>query len=142
MQLTLEQQAILGGQQGEVMRRFENPHNRHLLKNIAMNSVSKVGARLLPALEGCRQKGIEPRRITLALACLMELLGDSTRDISEDPTLRAAFVQGEETLPAYVARVLSDTRLWGKDLSWTAPAVTCALTAIREKGVRALLEAM
>lgn len=126
----------------EVMRRFENPHNRHLLKNIAMNSVSKVGARLLPALEGCRRKGIEPRRILLALACLMELLGDPACDISEDPTLRAAFVQGEETLQAYVSRVLSDTRLWGKELSWAAEAVETLLTAVREKGVRAVLEAM
>lgn len=124
-----------------VMRRFENPHNRHLLRNIAMNSISKVGARLLPALEGCQAKGIEPKRITLALACLMQLLGDPTVEISEDPELRARFVQGEETLSDYCHRVLADTCLWGRDLSYLASEAEADLAVIREKGVRALLEA-
>ena len=36
----------------QVLQRYRNPYNRHLLASIAMNSASKFRARLLPPLKG------------------------------------------------------------------------------------------
>lgn len=62
---------------GSVMERFANPYNKHYLKDIALNSVTKFKERIIPVLrnylERYPQAGKEqlPKALTLALAGLL-----------------------------------------------------------------------
>ena len=56
-----------------VLERFGNPHIRHEWRSIALNSVSKVKARLLPTvLETYNKNGCYPKLLCLSLAALLE----------------------------------------------------------------------
>ena len=55
-----------------VLERFSNPFIRHLLLSIALNSVSKFKARVLPTiLEYKEAKGAYPQGLTFSLAALI-----------------------------------------------------------------------
>ena len=55
-----------------VFERFSNPFIRHSLSSIALNSVSKYKARVLPSLERYVElRGHLPKRLTFALAALI-----------------------------------------------------------------------
>lgn len=55
-----------------VIDRFSNPHVKHLLLSISLNSVSKWRARCLPSmLEYIRREGKLPTRLCFSLAALM-----------------------------------------------------------------------
>ena len=55
-----------------VLERFDNPFIRHHLSSIALNSVSKYRARILPTVtDYVRARGTLPRRLTFALAALI-----------------------------------------------------------------------
>ena len=58
----------------EVMERFANPHIRHLLSDIALNSVAKFKTRCLPSLlDHYQARGDAPKYLSLALAALLRL---------------------------------------------------------------------
>lgn len=60
-----------------VMERFANPYNKHYLKDIALNSVTKFKERIIPVLRDYldkypqEEKGRLPKALTLALAGLL-----------------------------------------------------------------------
>jgi tagaturonate reductase len=147
-----------------VFERFANPFIRHSLQSIALNSVSKYKARVLPSLERyLALRGELPECLTFALAALVAFYRGATvlnntlichRDghpypVKDDlPILeKMAAVWSEfDGSPAGVRRladeVLSQTAWWGKDLREVpdlAATVAEDLQTILTGGVREAL---
>lgn len=94
----------------DVVRRFENPYLHHACEAIAQNSVSKFRVRVLPSLLAYREKfGKPPKQLCLALSKLIELYRTAPpRDEAEAL---------DAMQDSSVADILSNTALWGVDLS-------------------------
>jgi tagaturonate reductase len=117
-----------------VCQRFENPFNRHMLLSIALNSVSKYAARVLPTLEEYTSaRGEPPRCLTFGLAALIMMYAgarinsaneyEGVRDgkpfpVKDDGHVLLAFSRLSCDMPpeqlAYA--VLADHQLWDRDL--------------------------
>jgi len=100
------------------LERFKNPFIRHELKSIALNSVSKFKTRLLPILKNnIEQKLKSPEYTIFSLASLI-FLYKSTSEVRQDDEQVIAVIehawQNPETL---VHTLLSNSNLWGEDLS-------------------------
>mgnify|MGYP000846041869 FL=1 len=149
----------------DVLERFENPFNPHLLLSISLNSVSKVKSRILPSLLAHIEKhGRLPELLTFSLASLIafyegtEFEGPAlmgTREgetylIQDDPAVlaffKAAYSQGgtaEEKAARLSMAVLSNTEFWGRDLTkieGLQPLVEEYLKAIYRNGMKATLQ--
>ena len=149
-----------------VLERFANPHVRHELLSITLNSVSKVKARIVPSLlEFVRRKGGIPRRIAFSLAGLIafyrgvEIREGSTygrRDgkpypIRDETTVVDAFREAWSTCDGsdgacrtLAGRVLARVDWWGDDLS-RIPGLTDAVASglvriLRDGAGRAIAE--
>lgn len=101
-----------------VKERFENPYVNHELSSIALNSISKFQARLLPTFKRyfAKEKKL-PLRITLALASYLKIYAGKADFAPEDtPEVLAEF---KELLQKdnYVQAALADEKLWGEDLT-------------------------
>lgn len=101
-----------------VKERFENPYVNHELSSIALNSISKFKARLLPTFKRyfAKEKKL-PLRITLALASYLKIYaGKADFDPEDTPEVLAEF---KELLQKdnYVQAALADEKLWGEDLT-------------------------
>jgi tagaturonate reductase len=121
----------------EVMERFANPHIRHLLADIALNSVAKFKTRCLPSLlDHYRAGGGVPKHLALALASLLKLYkpvrieegrlfgASETGEYSfrDDPGIIKWFEEkwaqaGSGDLSGLAREFLSNTEFWGEDLS-------------------------
>ncbi|WP_018665001.1 tagaturonate reductase [Heyndrickxia acidiproducens] len=103
-----------------IQERFRNPYMEHQLDSIALNSVSKYSARLLPTL----QKHIErfhkiPTRIVLALSGLLAIYGkqENTQAKAIDmPEILKTFSEAYKS-EQYVSVILANESLWGTDLT-------------------------
>lgn len=108
-----------------VKERFENPYVNHELSSIALNSISKFKARLLPTFKRYVATNHKlPQRITLALASYLKIYGGRADFEPQDtPEVLAAFktlVQNDD----YVTAALADAKLWGEDLTQYTGLVT------------------
>ena len=93
-----------------VLERFSNPFIRHHLLSIALNSVSKFKARVLPTiLEYREQKGSYPQALVFSLAALIAFY---RTDASNDGEEIMAFMK-----TASVAEMLKREDYWGEDLT-------------------------
>jgi len=125
----------------DVFDRFGNPHIRHRLEDIAMNSISKFKVRLLPTMADYVASGERvPDRLVAGLAGLLRYyrvgreeadgpyIGwalDGTpytvRDDGAALERMARHWQAAEehklTIERTVSRLLADTELWGLDLT-------------------------
>ncbi|MDZ4796935.1 MAG: tagaturonate reductase [Bryobacteraceae bacterium] len=95
-----------------VLERFSNPFIRHQLMSIALNSVSKYKARVLPTVE----RYIDlfqrpPEKLSYAMAALIEVYSSGKFPIKDDPTILAAFA-GKPSVSEVLARI----DWWGRDL--------------------------
>ena len=100
----------------DVLERFSNPFIRHLLLSIALNSVSKFKARVLPTILEYKEKyGTYPKALTFSLAALIAFY---RTDAAND---------GEEIMEfmrtADVADILKKEEYWGQDLTDMLPDV-------------------
>lgn len=143
-----------------IMERFGNPHIRHELISIALNSISKWKVRVLPTVKDyAAARGTAPAGLAFSLAALLafydgkpaaggELAG--TRNgvpyPIKDNADQLAIVHAawrELADPAQVAAtLLADARLWDEDLTRVpglARQVAASLVRIRADGVRAAL---
>jgi tagaturonate reductase len=141
--------------------RYSNPHLKHLLLSISLNSISKFRARLAPVIQKYVQShGQPPARIAFALAALIAFYrGTEIRDaaligrrngheyrIQDEPAVLETFAalwSASDTSPATLTdAVLGQTAWWDCDLreipGMTA-AVTAHLTAILTCGVPAAI---
>ncbi|MGN0866490.1 MAG: tagaturonate reductase [Oligosphaeraceae bacterium] len=94
-----------------VLERFANPYAHHRLLSIALNSVSKWRARVLPSLREYQEKfHTLPPAMTQSLAYLLQYyLQGRGNDVPEV----LDFFRGNPDL----ARILGNTALWGEDLT-------------------------
>lgn len=137
-----------------VLERFENPYNRHLLTDIALNAVSKYRARVLPTLLAqVKRKGNLPPVVVFSLATLLLYYRPACRKIGEvrDEPGIVRFLENawsdygetEESLRKLVHTVLAHEECWGMDLS-RVPAleeqVTHDLAEILAGGVEAAVQ--
>ncbi|MCL1996796.1 MAG: tagaturonate reductase [Defluviitaleaceae bacterium] len=101
-----------------VFDRFSNPFIKHYLLSIALNSVSKYKARVLPTLlEYQKRKGELPKNITFSLAALIVFYkGDKAND---DTDIIDFFknVWQETNIETVTQKVLANESFWGLDLN-------------------------
>ena len=113
-----------------VLERFSNPFIKHLLLSIALNSVSKFKARVLPTiLEYKEEKGSYPQGLTFSLAALIAFY--RTDEANDDEEIMK-FMK-----TASVADILKKSEYWGQDLSDMLPVVQEYYDLIEEKGMGA-----
>ena len=112
-----------------VLERFANPYIHHRWQSIALNSISKYTARVLPTLLDTVAGGAPvPRPLAFSLACLIEYY--KTRPVTDDPK-QTAFIK-ENPIPA----ILANAELWGTDLSFLTDTVTTCTEKLHQSGVR------
>lgn len=112
-----------------VLERFANPFIEHQLKSIALNSVSKFAVRVLPTvLDWKNAYGEYPRVFVLSMAALIEYYKSFE---PEDDEKSVAFIK-EST----VEKTVSNSALWGADISDMSGSVITAYEIIKSKGIR------
>ena len=117
------------------MERFSNPFIRHLLLSIALNSVSKLKARVLPTiLEYKAEHGVYPQGLTFSLAALIAFY---RTDEAND---------GEEIMKfmkdASVADILAREDYWGQDLGDMLSVVQEWYDRIQKDGMASAYDAV
>lgn len=100
-----------------VFDRFRNPFICHKWRSIALNSVSKFSARVLPTILEYKEKnGAYPKCLSLSLAYLIYFYKKDTPEDSESAV--KAMQNGS------IAEILADSTLWQRDLSEMTELVT------------------
>lgn len=127
-----------------VQERFCNPFIRHELASISLNSISKFKARLLPILLRYEQtQGKLPQLLTLAFAALLYSYRGDVIARQDGESVIAVFDTAWKEPASAVATLLSNTELWGMDLT-TVPKLTATVEAhiakLEETGSRTALE--
>ena len=118
-----------------VLERFSNPFIKHLLLSIALNSVSKFKARVLPTiLEYKEEKGAYPQGLTFSLAALIAFYRTDEANDGEDIM---AFMKD-----ASVADILAKTEYWGQDLSDMLAVVEKWYNMIQTEGMSKAYDAV
>lgn len=119
----------------DVLERFANPFIRHQLLSIALNSVSKFKARVLPTiLEYMDERGSLPECMTFSMAALIAFYRTDETNDNEDIM---AFMK-----TASVEDILKKEQYWGRDLSFMAEAVNGYLRIMEEQGMKKAFEAV
>lgn len=112
-----------------VLERFANPYIRHLWKSISLNSVSKFTARVLPTVNDYIDKdNCLPKPLVFSLACLIEYY--KANEVT-DSEYAVDYIKNND-----IKSILSNTALWGKDLSGMVDAVSESLERIHRDGIR------
>ncbi len=149
-----------------VCERFTNPFVKHFLSSIALNSVSKFAARVLPSIKEFQQRqGRLPHRLTFSLAALLAyyrgteiregaLIGqrgqESYRIQDNLPVLEAmrdawlACDGSAAAVQTFVKQLLARRDLWLEDLTEIpdlVPTVARDLLSILQHGAAAALRA-
>lgn len=116
-----------------VLERFANPFVKHQLLSIALNSVSKFKARVLPTiLEYYEANKTLPECMTFSLAALIAFYRTDEANDNEDIM---AFMK-----EASVSEILSKEQYWGRDLTFMQTEVEHYLTIMKERGMKKAFE--
>ncbi|MBO4400109.1 MAG: tagaturonate reductase [Lachnospiraceae bacterium] len=116
-----------------VLERFANPFVKHQLLSIALNSVSKFKARVLPTiLEYREQRGCLPKALTFSLAALIAFY---RTDEANDNADIMAYMK-----TAAVRDILARQDYWGQDLTFMADEVEHYCRIMREQGMASAYE--
>lgn len=112
-----------------VMERFANPFVKHQLLSIALNSVSKFKARVLPTILEAKEKtGSLPKCLVFSLAALIAFYRTEEANDGEEIM---AFMK-----TATVPEILQKEAYWGCDLSFMEKEVSHWLSVMNEKGMK------
>ena len=112
-----------------VLERFANPYIRHLWKSISLNSISKFTARVLPTVNDYTDKNNPlPKPLVFSLACLIEYY--KANDVT-DSEYAVDYIKNND-----IKNILSNTDLWGQDLSVTLDLIDESLERIHRDGIR------
>ena len=146
-----------------IMERFANPHIRHELISIALNSVSKWQVRVLPTIKDYAAKhGKAPAGLSFSLAALLTFYkgqfaanGDyeglrqgQSYPIKDNADILAIMHNawnGATNMNQVAASLLADIRLWGEDLTLVpglAQQTASALIRIKEIGIKSAMSAL
>ena len=116
-----------------VLERFANPFVKHQLLSIALNSVSKFKARVLPTiLEYYEANGTLPRCMTFSLAALIRFYRTDEANDNEDIM--------EFMKKASSAQILEREQYWGRDLTFMLEEIERYLKIMEEQGMRKAFE--
>ncbi len=97
----------------EVEERFRNPYLNHQLTSIALNSISKWRARVLPTFRDFfAANGRIPEHLTVGFSCLMHLYRTRYAELKDDAAVLSFFASGKP-----LKDFLSDSSVWGEDLT-------------------------
>ena len=112
-----------------VLDRFANPFVKHQLLSIALNSVSKFKARVLPTLlEYYEAKGTLPKCMTFSLAALIAFYRTDEANDGED------IMEFMKSAP--VADILKKEQYWGRDLSFLLADVEHYYDVMTKEGMQ------
>ena len=134
-----------------VEERFANPYIDHRLLDIALNSVSKWRARVLPSVTAYLEKtGRLPVRLTFSFAALCAFYTQGQRSGETYPVRDEAAVleffaaHAEDTSQMLITALAAQENFWGQDLN-QLPGFTAAAAAhlerIRRDGIAAAMDA-
>ena len=116
-----------------VLERFANPYIRHSWKAISLNSVSKYSVRVLPTvIEYIENEKTVPKPLAFSLACLVEYYKTQTPQDNENSV---SYIKNND-----IMSILSNTLLWGQDLSELCDVVNESLDKIHNVGIREAIE--
>ncbi len=119
----------------DVLERFHNPFIDHRLRSIALNSISKFKARVLPSIADYTAKfGKAPKALSFSFAALYAFYKSGSAAISDD-----AEVLSEISKADTLQKFMQSTALWGEDLtriSGFLPEAESALDLIRGGGMK------
>lgn len=97
----------------DVEERFRNPYLNHQLTSIALNSISKWRARVLPTFRDFfAANGRIPEHLTVGFSCLMQLYRTKYAELKDDAEVLSFFASGKP-----LRDFLSDRTVWGEDLT-------------------------
>ncbi len=97
----------------DVEERFRNPYLNHQLTSIALNSISKWRARVLPTFRDFfSANGRIPEHLTVGFSCLMHLYRTKYAELKDDAEVLSFFASGKP-----LKDFLSDRTVWGEDLT-------------------------
>lgn len=114
----------------DVLERFANPFVKHQLLSIALNSVSKFKARVLPTiLEYYEQNNTLPKCMVFSLAALIAFYRTDESNDNEDIM--------ELMKTASVDDILKKEAYWGQDLSFMKEEVEHYISVMEEQGMKA-----
>ncbi len=98
----------------DVMERFMNPYLNHQLMSIALNSISKWRARILPTFKDYyTSKGKIPATLTTGFTYLLRLYESRKDQMTDTPEVLAFFDGGKVRL----RKLMSNINIWGEDLT-------------------------
>lgn len=116
-----------------VLERFQNPYINHLWNSIALNSVSKFTARVLPTITDCIASGGSlPRPFAFSLACLIEYYRNN--EVLDDDFAVDLIKTGN------FDEILGSDKLWGENLIAFKPLIEEATEKINSLGIREAVE--
>ena len=116
-----------------VLERFANPFVKHQLLSIALNSVSKFKARVLPTImEYYKANGKLPKCMTFSLAALIAFY--RTEEANDNEEIMA-FMK-----TASVTEILKKKAYWGQDLSFMLEEVENFLERMEKQGMKKAFE--
>ena len=146
-----------------VQDRFNNPFVNHELMSISLNSTSKWRARNMPSfLEYVEEKKALPPCLTMSLAAYIAFYSNNIKElndkglvcsrekneyiVSDDRwALEFYFAHKDDTPEALVHAVLTNTEMWGQDLTKVAgleAQVVADLKKIRTDGAKAAFKSV
>ena len=97
----------------DVDERFRNPSLNHQLTSIALDSISKWRARVLPTFRDFfAANGRIPEHLTVGFSCLMHLYRTKYAELKDDAEVLSFFASGKP-----LKDFLSDRTVWGEDLT-------------------------
>lgn len=115
----------------DVEERFRNPYLNHQLTSIALNSISKWRARVLPTFRDFfAANGRIPEHLTVGFSCLMHLYRTRYTELKDDAEVLSFFASGKP-----LKDFLSDRTIWGEDLT-AYPQFLDTVTAQTERLAR------
>ena len=149
----------LEGFAAAVQDRFNNPFVDHELMSISLNSTSKWRARNLPSLlEYVEAKGTLPPCLTMSFAAYAAFFSSDIQGLTDQGlvcrrpagneyvcsddrwVLETYYSHRSDSAEALIHAVMTDERMWGRDLTQIPGFETAAasgLRLIREKGAKA-----
>ncbi len=94
-----------------VLERFSNPYIRHMWRSIALNSISKYSARVLPIVfDYFNASKAVPAPLVLSLVCLLKYYKNES---PQDDPEKVQFIKNND-----IHEILLNKDLWGADLSF------------------------
>lgn len=112
-----------------VEERFKNPYIKHLLRSIVLNCVSKLSVRVLPSILDYKDKtGEYPKSLTLSIPALIYFYKN---DEPNDDNDVIRYIKDND-----IKDILSNSELWGMDISELYDTVMEGYDIIENRGIR------